>query len=584
MTVLLNRLRKSFATPLLRQSASALAVLRLAQPQRQDWRRCIETAATNGGKARVHEFASFADIPNIDDVVLKGVTDGLKFVKPSGVQNEILPFLLDPETAGSNALVQAKTGTGKTAAFLIPVLQEVLAEIQKAAGITSPRTAKKPIAVIVSPTRELAYQIRDEGMALVAGMKLPFDTAPRVAAIVGGYPKGPEYKNVFQGKGTSILVATPGKLKHYLTENPELFTNVRIKIYDEADRLLDDGFERDIRAIHDMLAEVTTIKQMLMFSATVSEPVVRIAERELGKSYKFVKTVSGYETPTHLSIPQTLVNVESLSGHFEPLVAMLREHVAKIDDGTKFKAIVFVRTGKEVAHYNEILQQLITTIPVIPISSRYSQSKRLSNLKQFKDCASGILIASDVVARGVDIKDVTHVFQLGSAAGVDQYIHRVGRTGRAGKTGKAIVILSEAEARFKNKLKSDRIVFETELDYVSNQELLHEISTAAVERIEILNRAMSSALAKRRETNYKKRGEAPKNPMNVGETLVSIIGFYGSSMKLDRERLHEIAKTAYHIGLPAGEPIVVSSKTLGMLSRGAGIQQNLLRNIFQVER
>ncbi|KAK9312374.1 P-loop containing nucleoside triphosphate hydrolase protein [Lipomyces starkeyi] len=557
-------------------------------------RRYASTDAAVAVQTEERPPARFDGVSNLNTYILRSISQNLKFKEMTEVQQRILPFLLADETKGTSALVQAKTGTGKTVAFMIPVIQGVYDILSEREDVE--RRIRKPVALVISPTRELAYQISDEAKKLCS--IIPSAERPVIKTVVGGVSRRMEEQKVFRSGGVDILVATPGRLLDYLQEDPKRFGNVQIKVYDEADRLLDQGFAREISEIRSRLERVTKIKQMLMFSATVGKGVVGIAEQELGKNYKFVRTTSKDDVPTHLSVPQSLVLVDKLSDHFEPLVSMLRRHLDKALTGPPFKAVVFLRTGKEVDHYHFLLYHLLRNydIPIIPISSRLSQAARSRNLEKFKASATSILVASDVVARGVDVKNVTHVFQVGRAMGTEQYIHRVGRTGRAGKSGQGILILSKKESDFYKSLKGMQIMFNDEYTYISDPALTVEISEVARKELELWQKRRREDELSLLEEKYDahKRGKMLRKPteifskdIDVVSTVISQFGFYRSVLsKRDlssRDILRDIMAGTAHLGLDPNEKPAIDRQTSVILKNKLALTDKEVREFF-VER
>ncbi|KAK9236920.1 P-loop containing nucleoside triphosphate hydrolase protein [Lipomyces kononenkoae] len=539
--------------------------------------------------------ARFDAVANLNNYILQSISRNLKFKEMTEVQQRILPFLLADKTKGTSALVQAKTGTGKTVAFMIPVIQAVC-DIFEHEDLG--RRIRRPLALVISPTRELAYQISDEARKLCSA--IPPGERPMIKAIVGGVSRHAEEQRVFSHGGVDILVATPGRLLDYLNEDAGRFRNVQIKVYDEADRLLDQGFAREISEIRSRLERVTEIKQMLMFSATVGNGVVDIAEQELGKKYKFIRTTSEDDVPTHLSVPQSVIFVNKLSDHFEPLVSMLRKHLNEALPGTPFKAVVFLRTGKEVDHFHFLLYHLLRgyDIPIMPISSRLSQAARSRNLEKFKTSPTSILVASDVVARGVDVKDISHVFQVGRAMGTDQYIHRVGRTGRAGKSGQGILILSNKENDFYESLRSMQIKFSDKYQYTSDPALATEICQVARKELEWWQnrrreeelRMLEEKYAAHKQGNKIARAAAEltfAKDIDVVKTIISQFGYYRSVIsKRDlssREILRDIVAGIGYLGLDPNVKPIIDRKTSGLLKNKLALTDKEVSEFFVEE-
>ncbi|KAK9476846.1 P-loop containing nucleoside triphosphate hydrolase protein [Lipomyces japonicus] len=414
----------------------------------------------------------FKSLENFNPNINRAIED-LKFTVMTEVQEKVLPYLLKPGNSDSNLLVQAKTGTGKTVAFLIPSIQRAI-EFKNNSASSKSSLPRKPTVLIISPTRELARQISDDAARLIA--RLPEHENILAKTVVGGVNFNEEAKRTFRGQGVDLLVATPGRLLQYIESEPRLFNNVKVRIYDEADTLLDQGFKYQLDKINAHLKASADIDQSLMFSATVSDAVKSLARQDLGKDHHFITTITKDTVPTHALVPQHLVNVERILDQPEALYALLKKQLADRSD-EKFKAIVFCKSSKEVKFLLALFSKLLEShkIDLFAISGRDPQGRRFKTMENFKGSDSGIIFATDVIARGIDIKGVTHVYQLGQPKAVAEYIHRIGRTGRAGKSGEAVIILSNLERPFITKLLAKNINFTNQVDYIQNAALRDHI-------------------------------------------------------------------------------------------------------------
>ncbi|KAK9466769.1 P-loop containing nucleoside triphosphate hydrolase protein [Lipomyces arxii] len=526
----------------------------------------------------------FEDVQNIDRGILNSIKDHFKFTSMTPVQEQVLPLLLNEKTKNKNVLVQAKTGTGKTVAFMIPVLQNVMHRFE-----VHGRSNKRPIALVVAPTREIAFQIRDESSKLAKSILLRIRPATKV--VVGGTNKNLETKKVIQS-GCDVLVATPGRLLDHLNTDPEIVSNVSILVYDEADRLLDQGFAREMEKLRIILSKVTDVQQILMFSATVRPDVVTTAKSQMGSDFQLIRTSQADEAPTHLVVPQTVVLVNKLSDHIEPLLSMLRSNCEK-SATVPFKAIVFMRTIYEVHYFTKLFKNMLLQyfdIPVIEISSKLTQNARTKNLNIFKSCQSGILIASDVVARGVDVKNVTHVFQVGACSDTETYIHRVGRTGRAGQTGEAITILSNVESPFYTQLRAMNINFAEQYKYKSDPVLCQEIYQS-VKDSNVLAKSPPTAMNVMRQgdkRSEKRREDADESPATAAQrTIVSQIGYYRSILESKhvpiKEILEELTSARYLYGMLPGDKFILNSRTSKIMKTQFKLDPKTISVYFEEE-
>jgi ATP-dependent RNA helicase MSS116 len=338
----------------------------------------------------------------------------------------------------SDCLVQAKTGTGKTIAFLLPVLQTLIS------GKPFPRG--QVAILIMSPTRELVLQIKKECDQLTA--KLP---RMECHTAFGGTSRSSNLNRFLEGN-PSILVATPGRLNDYLGEESvrRRFQNLRTLILDEADRMLDQGFLPEIQKALKRLPPKSDGWQGMAFSATVPPSIMSVIDHILFPGYTRLSTVEVNETPTIDSVDQFVVVVPSVRETFATLFALINQEFAA--NSTNFKTIVFGTTANGVALLHSLFEQLAPRISpelkVFQLQSRLTQNYRTRTTNEFKEAKSGLMFASDVIGRGMDFPNVGLVIQLGLPANSEQYIHRVGRTARAGHKGRAVLVLTEQESYF----------------------------------------------------------------------------------------------------------------------------------------
>ncbi|KAF2474036.1 DEAD-domain-containing protein [Lindgomyces ingoldianus] len=373
----------------------------------------------------------------LDKALLEGLTKmGFEYMTP--VQQKVLTEL---PTLSSDCLVQAKTGTGKTAAFLLPTIQNLLQ------GNIPPRG--KVGILVLCPTRELALQIAKECDQITACLprKMECHTA------FGGTARASNLKK-FLGGSPTILVATPGRLDDILGEKEvrDRFDSIKTVVLDEADRMLDQGFAPQINSILKRIPPKSDGWQGMCFSATLPDRVNDVVKCVLFPGYTSLSTIDPNEAPTVANVPQFSITVPSIKQTFAALYVLIQsEHKQNPKD---FKAVVFGTTANGVGLLYDLFQNLLPQFKTFELHSRLSQTSRTKTTNQFKDAASGILFASDVVGRGMDFPNVGLVIQLGLPSSTEQYIHRVGRTARAGKDGRAVMVLFENEAFFVNVNKT----------------------------------------------------------------------------------------------------------------------------------
>ncbi|CAL8464262.1 g3797 [Coccomyxa elongata] len=370
-------------------------------------------------------FASF----NLSDGTQRAITEVMGYTNCTSVQAETLPATL----RGMDVVVKAKTGTGKTLAFLIPGIERMLKE---------PAGRGKVAMLVISPTRELAAQIAEEAKQLVRHHKLG------VQVMFGGTNMNKDI-NDLQRRAPDVLVATPGRLLDHL-QNTEtlrpLLSNLRMLVLDEADRLLDMGFRQEIEKLTRMLPPKDG-RQNMLFSATYPSNIRELSKIALRPEYQLVDTVGDEDTHAAETVQQNYL-ITSMEDQTAHLLAAIRQHMS---EDPSYKIMAFFVTARVTQFYCELFQAM--GIPVLEMHSRKSQSQRTKAADQFRNSKGAcIMFSSDVSARGVDYPDVTLVVQLGLPMEKAQYVHRLGRTARAGKSGKGLIILGDYEAAFLNSL------------------------------------------------------------------------------------------------------------------------------------
>lgn len=348
------------------------------------------------------------------------------------VQQKVLTEL---PSSSTECLVQAKTGTGKTIAFLLPALQALLD--------SKPPPQGQVAILILSPTRELALQIAKECDQITVSLPRPLECH----TAFGGTARASNLKKFMTGK-PSILVATPGRLNDYLSEEMvrQKFENLRTLILDEADTMLEQGFLLDIKKILKQLPPKSTGWQGMCFSATIPDKVKAVVSCVLNRGYLHLSTIDKSEPPTVAKVPQFSVIVPGVKNVFNALYSLIKLEQAQSPND--FKTIVFGTTANGVALLAALFTNLMPELKVYQLQSRLSQNVRTRTTDAFKAAASGLMFASDVIGRGMDFPNVGLVIQLGLPASGEQYVHRVGRTARAGNEGRAVIVLTENESYF----------------------------------------------------------------------------------------------------------------------------------------
>jgi ATP-dependent RNA helicase MSS116 len=386
--------------------------------------------AADGGTKLAHiTDERFADL-EISSESRRALSEVFKYQFMTAVQAETLPLILKSDSR--DCLAKAKTGTGKTLAFMIPT-------IEKIAKKTNRRMADIN-CLVISPTRELAQQITAETEKLLTFHR---DHLRKVVTCVGGTNKNRDIKAL--GGSTPIVVATPGRLLDHL-QNGDMasrMANLDCLILDEADQLLDMGFRPDVERILRLLQPSRGTRQTLLFSATIPDQVNEIANIALRPGWNFVDTVGEDSEQTHMHVQQQLM-ITSQDRLVHDLFCVLDRETSSSSSG--YKIIVFFTTARLTGFMAEMFNSVSseTGYSVLEIHSRKAQNARERASEQFRKSGSAVLFSSDVSARGMDYPDVTFVLQVG-LTDRSQYIHRLGRTARAGKDGKGGLLLADYE-------------------------------------------------------------------------------------------------------------------------------------------
>ncbi|KAJ0075395.1 hypothetical protein Patl1_33487 [Pistacia atlantica] len=360
---------------------------------------------------------SFRDV-GFPDYVMQEITKA-GFVEPTAIQSQGWPMALK----GRDLIGIAETGSGKTIAYLLPAIVHVNAQPFLAPG-------DGPIVLVLAPTRELAVQIQQEATKFGASSRI------KSTCIYGGVPKGPQVRDL--QKGVEIVIATPGRLIDMLESHNTNLRRVTYLVLDEADRMLDMGFEPQIRKI---VSQIRPDRQTLYWSATWPKEVEQLARQFLYNPYKVI--IGSQDLKANHAIRQH-VDIVSENQKYNKLVKLLED----IMDGSRI--LIFMDTKKGC---DQITRQLrMDGWPALSIHGDKSQAERDWVLSEFKAGKSPIMTATDVAARGLDVKDVKYVINYDFPGSLEDYVHRIGRTGRAGAKGTAYTFFTAANARFAKEL------------------------------------------------------------------------------------------------------------------------------------
>lgn len=368
---------------------------------------------------------------SISQLTVKALTSA-GYLRMTRVQEATLSVALQ----GTDALVRAKTGTGKSAAFLLPAIEAVL----KATSTNTSQRAPPILVLILCPTRELASQIAAE-----ANVMLKYHEGIGIQTLVGGTRFKVDIKRL-EAEPSQIVVATPGRLLDHIENKSGIsvrLMGLKMLIVDEADHLLDLGFRKDMEKIVDCLPRQ---RQSLMFSATIPKEVRRISQLVLKREHSFIDTVGLGSLETHSKVKQSYV-VAPHEVHFQIVQHLLKEHILQVPD---YKVIVFCTTGIITSLLFLLLREM--KMNVREMHSRKPQLYRTRISNEFREAKRMILVTSDVSARGMNYPDVTLVIQVGIPTDREQYIHRLGRTGRGGKEGEGILLLAPWEEYFLHEI------------------------------------------------------------------------------------------------------------------------------------
>lgn len=342
-----------------------------------------------------HQFSDFKVHEQIKaNIVAKG------YVVPTAIQDQSIPLALE----GRDIIGVANTGEGKTAAFLIPMLDKLM-------------HGPHAMLLVVTPTRELAVQIEQEFNGFAKNIRISS------ALLVGGQSMG--YQTERLRKGARVVIGTPGRIKDHIEKGNLVLSRVHNFVLDEADRMLDMGFINDIRFL---ISKMPEVRHTLFFSATFAKEIEHLA----GSFLRDPVRISVKKRETNKNVDQDVIYVADRNEKFSKLTEVLAQKGVE-------KVLVFGRTKHGVDKLGRILFR--SGFSAVAIHGDKSQRERLRALRDFKENKAKILVATDVAARGLDIPDVSHVINYDAPENYDDYVHRIGRTGRAGKKGVALTFV-----------------------------------------------------------------------------------------------------------------------------------------------
>ncbi|WP_314409091.1 DEAD/DEAH box helicase [Pseudomonas kuykendallii] len=358
------------------------------------------------GRPMTQELGGFAALGLNPNVLAAVIATG--YEEPSAIQLQSIPVIL----AGHDMIGQAQTGTGKTAAFALPILSRI------------DPAKKEPQALILAPTRELALQVATAFETYAKQMP-----GLNVIAVYGGAPMGPQLKAIRQG--AQVIVATPGRLVDHLRRDEKVLSTIQHLVLDEADEMLKLGFMDDLEVIFQAMPES---RQSVLFSATLPHSIRSIAEKHL-KEPKHVKIETKTQTVTAIEQAHLMVHAD------QKVAAVCR--LLEVED---FDALIaFVRTKQATLDLASALEA--KGYKVAALNGDIAQNQRERVIESLKDGRLDIVVATDVAARGLDVPRITHVMNVDMPYDPESYVHRIGRTGRAGRAGRALLLVTPRERR-----------------------------------------------------------------------------------------------------------------------------------------
>jgi ATP-dependent RNA helicase RhlE len=332
--------------------------------------------------------------------------ESLGYNEPTPIQRQAIPVIL----SGSDLIGCAETGTGKTAAFLLPIIQRMEATLRPGVRV-----------LVLAPTRELASQI-EESYRQLAPRK-----SPRCVCLIGGASMSRQIESLRRGAG--VVVATPGRLLDHVERGSIHLSTIEVLVLDEADRMLDMGF---LPAIRRVLAEIPAKRHTLLFSATMSSAIEKLARSTMNQPKLIEISPRGQAA---VNVEQTVYPV-AMESKTALLIDLLERNPLE-------RVLVFTRTRRGAERLSHILEA--REHKVNRIHADRTQPQREAALRGFKEGRTRVLVATDIAARGLDVDSISHVINYDVPTAPEDYVHRIGRTGRAGKAGRAITLVTPAE-------------------------------------------------------------------------------------------------------------------------------------------
>jgi ATP-dependent RNA helicase DeaD len=470
----------------------------------------IDSALASNQPLPAVEAGSFAWL-GLDATLLRTL-EGLGYEEPTPVQREAIPPIL----AGRDVLAEAPTGTGKTAAFALPILQRL------AAGGGLGRAGEgRTLALVLVPTRELAMQVAEAVHRYGRGMDA------HVLPIYGGQAIGQQLRAL--RRGVDVVVATPGRAVDHLTRGSLSFDAVEVVVLDEADEMLDMGFADDLEAL---LAATPAGRQTALFSATISPTIARIAARHLREP---VRVAVRPDRPSSEEMPRVRQRVYVVRGT-DKLAALAR--ILDLEDPAS--ALVFARTRVEVDELAEALAG--RGHDVAALHGGMSQEQRDRVMGRFREGALDVLVATDVAARGLDIEHVSHVVNFDIPSDPDMYVHRIGRTGRMGREGVAITLLEPREHRL---LRNIEVATRTKLELAT----IPTVADLRERRLELLQAGLRERLLEEGLERYRGVVEPLADEFDLVEIALAAVSLLEGANARDVEEV-EIAPATLPVDRP----------------------------------
>ena len=453
----------------------------------------------------------------------------LGYEEPTPVQREAIPPLIE----GRDLLAEAPTGTGKTAAFAIPIVQRL--------G-TRPRRDGRPVAIVLTPTRELAIQVAEA----IHRYGKPYGV--RVLPVYGGQAIGQQLRGL--SRGVDVLVATPGRTVDHLTRSSIALDAIEVVVLDEADEMLDMGFAEDLETI---LTATPESRQTALFSATISPDIARIARRHLRDPIRVKIGVERRRGDAAARVRQVAYVVR----RGDKPVALSR--ILDLEDPAS--ALVFARTRGEV---DELADRLAAQgHDAAALHGGMTQEQRDRVMGRFREGVLDVLVATDVAARGLDIEHVSHVVNYDIPSNPDAYVHRIGRTGRAGREGVAITLVEPRENRLLRNIEN---ATRTRLELAS----IPTVADLRERRLEVLRGTLRETLLGDGLERFRAVVEPLASEFDLVDVALAAVSLADAAGGRDGDEEAEIQPASFHEPRPARGPGPDRSRPGPGGARGAG--------------